>query len=259
VSATKAAPTADPPTDTPAAESEATAPGKAETKAAAIAVLAAAKPSSPVKPGNTKSPSVIDQKYAVKAPSSSPRTNESSKKVSSNNQADKNAQPKQVSPGNRSAPPITAKAETQLQPPSQRMGGTATSVKKPDKNNLENRLRSFLQNYCNTYAAKDFDAFTNLFIPDARENGTPFIRLLPKYKKNFGLIETIEYRIELQKFTYDENMGIAKIDGDFFLKWLPPDKQWRENSGKISMSLIEKGSSFLVQRLDYKGGSAKKK
>ena len=133
------------------------------------------------------------------------------------------------------------------------------SVKKPKKNDLESRLRSFLQNYSNTYAAKDFDAFTNLFIPDARENGTPFIRLLPKYKKNFELIEAIEYRIELQQFSYDENMGIVKVDGDFFLKWLPPDKKWRENSGKISMSLQEKGPSFLVRQLDYQGGSTKKK
>ena len=213
-------------------------------------------PNQSVKPSNTKNPSVIESEST--AP---PKANKSSKKASSKNQnqAKKKTQPKQVSSSKRPDPPITAKAKTQPQPTRQPIEGTALSVKKPKKNDLENRLRAFLQNYSNTYAAKDFDAFTNLFIPDARENGTPFIRLLPKYKKNFELVEAIEYRIELQQFSYNENMGIVKVEGDFFLKWLPPDKKWRENTGKISMSLQEKGPSFLVRQLDYQGGSTKKK
>ena len=257
----EASPKPAPSTELPAVESDATTPGKAGAGAAVVAVLAAAKPSSQLKPSNVKKPSVIESESKAKSPSSPPKADESSKKADSNNQnqAKKKTQPEQGSPVNRPEPPSTAKAETQLQTSVQRIGGTAPSLKKPDKNDLENRLRSFLQNYSNTYAARDFDAFTNLFIPDARENGTPFIRLLPKYKKNFELIEAIEYRIEMQQFSYDENMGIVKVDGDFFLKWLPPDKKWRENSGKISMSLQEKGPSFLVRQLDYQGGRAKKK
>ncbi|MBR9987743.1 MAG: hypothetical protein KFF68_17700, partial [Desulfosarcina sp.] len=232
------APEPDPSTDAPVVEGEATSPGKVGADAAVLAVLAAT-PNSPVKP--VTSVGKASDKSATTAPTE-PST------------------PTEKAPsGNRPEPPITAKAETQLQPSGQRIGGTAQSLVKPDKNNLENRIRSFLQNYCNTYAAKNLDAFTNLFIPDARENGTPFIRLLPKYKRNFEFIETIEYRIELQQFSYDENMGIVSVDGDFFLKWLPPDKKWRENAGKISMSLQEKGPSFLVRQLDYQGGNAKKK
>jgi general secretion pathway protein A len=118
---------------------------------------------------------------------------------------------------------------------------------------LEGRLRSFLQSYCVTYAAKDLDKFTNFFSPDALENGQPFESLLPKYQKSFNVTEAIQYRIELQQYTYDNQKGTVDIQGNFLLKWLPPDKKWRENSGKIFMNLKDDGSSFLVQKLDYYG------
>ena len=118
---------------------------------------------------------------------------------------------------------------------------------------LEDRLRSFLQNYCMTYAAKDLDKFTSFFAPGAFENGKPFESLLPKYQKSFNVTEAIQYRIELQQYTVDNQKGTVNIDGDFSLRWLPPDKKWRENSGKIFMNLKDDGRSFLVQNLDYFG------
>ena len=77
------------------------------------------------------------------------------------------------------------------------------SEEKTVKSRLEDRLRSFLQNYCSTYAAKDLAKFTDFFGPGAKENGKPFESLLPKYQKNFDQIETIRYRIELQQYMYD--------------------------------------------------------
>jgi hypothetical protein len=65
--------------------------------------------------------------------------------------------------------------------------------------------------------------------------------------------EGIQYRIELQQYTYDNQKGTVNIEGIFFLRWLPPDKKWRENSGKIFMNLKDDGRSFLVQNLDYYG------
>ncbi|MGB7920945.1 MAG: AAA family ATPase [Desulfobacterales bacterium] len=118
---------------------------------------------------------------------------------------------------------------------------------------LEGRLRSFLQSYCMTYAAKDLDKFTHFFGPGALENGQPFESLLPKYQKSFNVTEAIQYRIELQQYTVDNQKGTVDIEGNFLLRWLPPDKKWRENSGKIFMNLKDDGSSFLVQKLDYYG------
>jgi hypothetical protein len=128
-----------------------------------------------------------------------------------------------------------------------------SSEEKTAKSRLEDRLRSFLQNYCNTYAAKNLAKFTDFFISGAQENGKPFVSLLPKYQKNFDQIEAIQYRIELQQYTYDSQNETVRIEGSFLLKWLPPDKKWRENSGKIFMNLKDDGRSFLVQRLDYYG------
>jgi hypothetical protein len=104
-----------------------------------------------------------------------------------------------------------------------------------------------------TYAAKDLEKFTYFFGPGALENGKPFESLLPKYQKSFDVAEGIQYRIELQQYTYDNQKGTVNIEGIFFLRWLPPDKKWRENSGKIFMNLKDDGRSFLVQNLDYYG------
>ena len=112
-----------------------------------------------------------------------------------------------------------------------------SSEEKTVTGRLEDRLRSFLQNYCSTYAAKDLAKFTDFFIPGAQENGKTFESLLPKYQKNFDQIEAIQYRIELQQYTYDSQNETVRIEGNFLLKWLPPDKKWRENSGKIYMNL----------------------
>jgi hypothetical protein len=134
-----------------------------------------------------------------------------------------------------------------------RVDTASSSEEKTAKSRLEARLRYFLQNYCSTYAAKNLAKFTDFFISGARENGKPFESLLPKYQKNFDQIEAIQYRIELQQYTYDSQNETVKIEGNFLLKWLPADKKWRENSGKIFMNLKDDGRSFLVQRLDYYG------
>jgi type II secretory pathway predicted ATPase ExeA len=123
---------------------------------------------------------------------------------------------------------------------------------------LENRLRWFLKSYCVTYTRKDIDAFSKFFVSGATENGKPFESLIPKYKRNFENIETIQYRIDLKDFSYDENKEIVQVEGDFALQWLPGDRKWRENSGKISMTLIDSGPSFLVQSLEYRGARTKK-
>ena len=128
---------------------------------------------------------------------------------------------------------------------------------KLENQKLEDRVRSFLKHYCNTYASKELNNFARLFDPDAKENGKLFSTLLPKYQRNFNAIEQIEYRIDLIKFDYEENVDTVKIEGKFLLKWRPYGQNWRENTGKIFMDLNEKGESFIVQRLEYYGDRRK--
>ena len=275
IQAEKAAPALDPVADNNEADGTISVPDEAKKDLASLSAPSASEPEIQTEkatpapdPVSDKSKVDSDVTVAVKVEKKQPapliavlpdaKPSPKPDKGAQVSKAKKKTVPKKVSSGKRPEPPITAKAETQLQPATKSIGGTTPSDKQPDNNSLENRLRSFLQNYCNTYASKDLDAFTNLFVPDARENGVPFLRLLPKYQRNFTFIETIQYRIELQEFSYDDDREIAKIDGTFFLRWLPPDKKWRENSGKISMRLQEKRGSFLVQRLDYQGSPSKK-
>jgi hypothetical protein len=262
-SVAKAAPEPSSSRNKPVVESDATTSNKVEEDAAAVAVLAAAKPSPSVDPGtsvgNTRSATPatnalnpIDTQGSPANESVSPAT-----ASPSNTTAGETTSAEEAPSGNPPEASLSAKAETQLQSSFEVSEGTASTSRQLDVTDMENRIRSFLQTYCNTYAAKNLDRFTQFFADDAMENGKSFKSLLSKYERNFKFIETIQYRIELQDVAIAENDQAINIDGNFFLRWLPPDKQWRENSGSISMSLVENGSSFLVQRLDYQGGRSK--
>jgi general secretion pathway protein A len=133
--------------------------------------------------------------------------------------------------------------------------------KEDDRDNrldLKERLQSFLEIYCQTYEEKDLDQFITFFASDAKENNKPFNNLLPKYRRNFDVIKFITYRIEMQKYKYDDERGTINIEGRFFLEWLPDGTRWRRNTGKIFMALQESGTSFKINRLDYYGDQRKK-
>ena len=91
-----------------------------------------------------------------------------------------------------------------------------------------------------------------------KENNKPFHNLVPIYRRNFDVIEFINYRIEMQKFNYDDENGTIDIEGRFFLEWLPGGTKWRRNSGKIFMKLQDAGTSFKISQLDYYGDQQKK-
>jgi len=115
----------------------------------------------------------------------------------------------------------------------------------------KDRLESFLNIYCQTYASKDLDKFATFFTPDATENNTPFQDMLPNYQKNLEKIQSFNYRIELIAYSLQTDTGNIKIQGKYFTRFLLHEGTWRENSGNISMELVENGDSYLVKRLIY--------
>jgi hypothetical protein len=173
-------------------------------------------------------------------------------------------QPSAVREPPSQAPPVKSDLDPITKPrqePDIEVAGLGQVNKEDDlrsRLNLKERLQSFLEVYCRTYEAKDLDHFSTFFTPDAKENGKPFHNLLPKYRHNFDVIEFINYRIELQKYKYDDEHGMVNIEGIFFLEWLPGGTRWRRNSGKIFMELQESGTSYKISRLDYHGGQPKK-
>jgi len=161
--------------------------------------------------------------------------------------AEDTSPPKDLAPPTPAEPAMPATAALQPQDTQ-----TQPAAAKPTVDDaLRGRVRTFVQEYCNTYSAKNLNSLADFFTADATENGKSFASLLPKYRKNFTFIDTIYYRIELQQVKYEADGKTLKADGNFFLRWLPPDKKWRENAGKITMRLQESDDSFQVHRLDY--------
>ena len=113
------------------------------------------------------------------------------------------------------------------------------------------RLRSFLSLYCRAYESKDLEKFSAFFAHDATENNKAFHEFLPRYRRNFERIKTFNYRIDLDSYSLDTDRGNIKVRGKYFIQYLLNDGTWKENSGIISMELIENGDSYLVKRLNY--------
>lgn len=118
------------------------------------------------------------------------------------------------------------------------------------KNELS-RLKSFLDEYCQTYTNKDLDKFITFFTSDATENNKPFHELLPDYRNNMEGMESLTYRIELMSYSKQTASGNLIIRGRFFTRYQSQKGVWEENNGSIFMELLENGDSFLVKQLNY--------
>lgn len=118
------------------------------------------------------------------------------------------------------------------------------------KNELS-RLKSFLDEYCQTYTNKDLDKFITFFTSDATENNKPFHELLSDYRNNMEGVESLTYRIELMSYSKQTASGNLIIRGRFFTRYQSQKGVWEENNGGIFMELLENGDSFLVKQLNY--------
>ena len=123
-----------------------------------------------------------------------------------------------------------------------------------DYGDLQNRLEAFLALYCQTYQDKKLDKFATFFTTDATEKGKPFRSLMPKYRRNFELLDSLNYRIELQRHSIHEKTGHIHIEGVFRAqaRLKGGGDKWRYSFGDISMELVSVGDFFKVRRLDYK-------
>ena len=120
-----------------------------------------------------------------------------------------------------------------------------------EKEDSQDRLRAFLNTYCQAYESKDIDKFFTFFAPDASENNRPFHELMPTYRKNMETIDSFKYRIEILTYSTQADTGNVRIQGKFFTQYLLHGGSWKDNSGNISLELVEHGDSFLVKQLNY--------
>jgi hypothetical protein len=113
------------------------------------------------------------------------------------------------------------------------------------------RLNAFLSRYCRAYESRDLRQLSALFHAEAEENGQPLARILPLYRSNLKRMDTLAYRIELDRYQAQQAPGIFLISGRFFARAQVVNQGIRESHGTIDMTLVAHGDSFLVRRLDY--------
>lgn len=143
-------------------------------------------------------------------------------------------------------PPAAAEPPPAAPPP------VSAAAASEDGRDRAGRLRAFLAEYCQAYAAKDLESFAAFFLPEALENGEPFQGLLPRYRQNLARIESLDYRIDLARFAEGpENRGLS-LEGTFRARCRLVGAEVRESRGTIAMELVEAGEGFRVRRLDYR-------
>jgi hypothetical protein len=117
---------------------------------------------------------------------------------------------------------------------------------------LGERLKSFLFQYCKAYKEKDLNKLSAFFASDAIEKGRPIGSQLPKYQQSFEQIDVMDYLIDFQNYSVQNDTGIIRIEGEYHARAkLKENGKWRRNNGDISMDLLASGDSFKIKRLDY--------
>lgn len=120
--------------------------------------------------------------------------------------------------------------------------------------NIVDHINLFLNHYSKSYESEDLDEFMKLFTDNAKENGKPIKSLLPLYKRNFELLDSIKYTIELKKYALDLALDKIQIKGNFHLSWQKKNEtETHFHQGTIKLVLVHHAeNSFQVENLTYK-------
>jgi curved DNA-binding protein CbpA len=122
-----------------------------------------------------------------------------------------------------------------------------------DSGNMKRQLTAFLRDYCEVYESMDMDAFKKFFTENAIENKKRFKELIPQYRRNFNVLDAVDYRIRLKHFTCDLDQRQVTMDGRFSLRWrMQRDNRWHEYEGSIEMALVPNDTSYLIRKLSYR-------
>ena len=130
-----------------------------------------------------------------------------------------------------------------------RPGGTVSLL---PAYSIEDRLRDFLSAYSQAYESRDLERLRLFFAEDALENGHPFSKVLPIYRKNFAALAGLEYTIDLVSWEKDDAAGRITLKGIFNVRYHKPNRDWHTTQGEISMKLVAQGGAYRVRRLEYR-------
>ena len=115
---------------------------------------------------------------------------------------------------------------------------------------VQQRIDSFLSEYCRAYGEKNLTEFTRFFEPDATENGKPISELIDTYTNLFDSTQTIGLQISTLK--WDESpKGQITLNGRFKIDLVYQNAEVVHGRGKIDFLLAADHGKLLVKKMRY--------
>ncbi|MFA6290973.1 MAG: DnaJ domain-containing protein, partial [Victivallales bacterium] len=133
------------------------------------------------------------------------------------------------------------------EPPQGQETARDESRSEPD---MQQRIDSFLLEYCRAYAEKNLIEFTRFFELDATENGKPITELVGTYTNLFESTKTIELRISTLKWE-ESSKGQITLNGSFKIDQVYQNAEVVHGSGKIDFLLVADHEKLLVKKMSY--------
>ena len=114
----------------------------------------------------------------------------------------------------------------------------------------QQRIDTFLAEYCRAYGDKNLMAFIRFFELGATENGKPITELVGTYTDLFDSTQTIGLQILTLKWD-ESSQGRINLNGRFKIDLVYQNAEAVHGQGKIDFLLVEEQGRLLVKKMDY--------
>jgi DnaJ-domain-containing protein 1 len=115
---------------------------------------------------------------------------------------------------------------------------------------MQQRIDSFLLEYCRAYDGKNIMEFTRFFEHDATENGKPITELIGTYTNLFESTKTIGLQISMLKWK-ETSKGQITLNGRFNIDLVYQNAEVVHGRGKIGFQLVDDQGKLLVKKMSY--------
>jgi curved DNA-binding protein CbpA len=115
---------------------------------------------------------------------------------------------------------------------------------------VQQRIDTFLLEYCRAYVGKNLMEFTRFFELDATENGQPITELVGTYTNLFESTKTIGLQISTLKWE-ESPKGQITLNGRFKIDLVYQNAEVVHGRGKIDFLLVTDHGKLLVKKMNY--------
>ncbi len=134
-----------------------------------------------------------------------------------------------------------------IEPPQVQENSKEDSRSEPD---VQQRIDTFLLEYCRAYGGKNLMEFTRFFELDATENGKPISQLIGTYTNLFQSTKTIGLHVSTLKWEESPKGQIA-LNGRFKIDLVYQNAEVVHGHGKIDFLLVADHGKLHVKKMSY--------